>query len=63
LRRDTGIVNIVRPIINPTVDALAAIGAKAVIPAHCTGWCAAHALARAMRLSQGHIHPDFMCRR
>jgi 7,8-dihydropterin-6-yl-methyl-4-(beta-D-ribofuranosyl)aminobenzene 5'-phosphate synthase len=48
-----GIVSIVRPIVNPTVDALAAIGAKAVLPAHCTGCRAAHALARAMRLSRG----------
>ncbi|HEX9176173.1 MBL fold metallo-hydrolase [Mycobacterium sp.] len=36
------------PIIQPTVDALAAIGAEAIIPAHCTGWRAAHALAQAM---------------
>jgi 7,8-dihydropterin-6-yl-methyl-4-(beta-D-ribofuranosyl)aminobenzene 5'-phosphate synthase len=36
------------PIIKPTVDALVAIGAEAVIPAHCTGWRAAHALALAM---------------
>ena len=36
------------PIIKPTVDALAEIGAEAIIPAHCTGWRAAHALALAM---------------
>jgi 7,8-dihydropterin-6-yl-methyl-4-(beta-D-ribofuranosyl)aminobenzene 5'-phosphate synthase len=36
------------PIIKPTVDALVGIGAEAVIPAHCTGWRAAHALAQAM---------------
>ncbi len=36
------------PIIGPTVDALAEIGAEAIIPAHCTGWRAAHALAQAM---------------
>ncbi len=36
------------PIIKPTVDALVAIGAETVIPAHCTGWRAAHAIARAM---------------
>jgi 7,8-dihydropterin-6-yl-methyl-4-(beta-D-ribofuranosyl)aminobenzene 5'-phosphate synthase len=36
------------PIIKPTIDALAQIGAEAIIPAHCTGWRAAHALAEAM---------------
>jgi len=36
------------PIIKPTVDALVGIGAEAIIPAHCTGWRAAHALAQAM---------------
>jgi 7,8-dihydropterin-6-yl-methyl-4-(beta-D-ribofuranosyl)aminobenzene 5'-phosphate synthase len=36
------------PIIKPTVDALAEIGAKAIIPAHCTGWRAAQAFAEAM---------------
>jgi 7,8-dihydropterin-6-yl-methyl-4-(beta-D-ribofuranosyl)aminobenzene 5'-phosphate synthase len=36
------------PIIKPTVEALAEIGAEAIIPAHCTGWRAAHALAEAM---------------
>jgi 7,8-dihydropterin-6-yl-methyl-4-(beta-D-ribofuranosyl)aminobenzene 5'-phosphate synthase len=36
------------PIIKPTVDALAEIGAGAIIPSHCTGWRAAHALAQAM---------------
>ena len=36
------------PIIKPTVEALAEIGAEAILPAHCTGWRAAHALAQAM---------------
>ena len=36
------------PIIKPTVEALAEIGAEVIIPAHCTGWRAAHALAQAM---------------
>jgi 7,8-dihydropterin-6-yl-methyl-4-(beta-D-ribofuranosyl)aminobenzene 5'-phosphate synthase len=36
------------PIIKPTVEALAEIGAQAIIGAHCTGWRAAHALAQAM---------------
>jgi len=36
------------PIIKPTVAALAEIGAEAIIPAHCTGWRAAQALAEAM---------------
>jgi 7,8-dihydropterin-6-yl-methyl-4-(beta-D-ribofuranosyl)aminobenzene 5'-phosphate synthase len=36
------------PIIKPTVEALAQIGAEAIVPAHCTGWRAAHALAEAM---------------
>lgn len=33
------------PIIEPTVDALAAFEAEAVVPAHCTGWRAIHRLA------------------
>ncbi|MBX7433143.1 MBL fold metallo-hydrolase [Mycobacterium sp. Y57] len=36
------------PLIGPTVDALAELGAEAIIPAHCTGWRAAHAIAAAM---------------
>ncbi len=36
------------PLIEPTVNALADIGAEAIIPAHCTGWRAAHAIAQAM---------------
>ena len=36
------------PIIKPTVDALAEIGAEAIIPAHCTGWRAAQAIAETM---------------
>jgi 7,8-dihydropterin-6-yl-methyl-4-(beta-D-ribofuranosyl)aminobenzene 5'-phosphate synthase len=36
------------PIIKPTVEALVGIGAETIIPAHCTGWRAAHALAQAM---------------
>ena len=36
------------PIIKPTVEALAEIGAEVILPAHCTGWRAAHALAQAM---------------
>lgn len=33
------------PVIGPTVDALGAIGPEVVVPAHCTGWKATHALA------------------
>ena len=36
------------PIIAPTIDALAEIGAEAIIPAHCSGWRAAQALAARM---------------
>jgi 7,8-dihydropterin-6-yl-methyl-4-(beta-D-ribofuranosyl)aminobenzene 5'-phosphate synthase len=36
------------PIIQPTVDALTAIGVGRIVPAHCTGWKAVHQLARAM---------------
>jgi 7,8-dihydropterin-6-yl-methyl-4-(beta-D-ribofuranosyl)aminobenzene 5'-phosphate synthase len=36
------------PLIKPTVDALSEIRAASIIPAHCTGWRAAHALAQAM---------------
>ncbi len=33
------------PIIQTTVDALAELGPEAIVPAHCTGWRAGHALA------------------
>jgi 7,8-dihydropterin-6-yl-methyl-4-(beta-D-ribofuranosyl)aminobenzene 5'-phosphate synthase len=33
------------PIIDPTVDALAELAPEVIIPAHCTGWRAAYALA------------------
>jgi 7,8-dihydropterin-6-yl-methyl-4-(beta-D-ribofuranosyl)aminobenzene 5'-phosphate synthase len=33
------------PHIGPTVDGLAALAPKVVVPAHCTGWRAQHALA------------------
>ena len=36
------------PIIKPTVEALAELDPEVIIPAHCTGWRAAHALAEAM---------------
>jgi 7,8-dihydropterin-6-yl-methyl-4-(beta-D-ribofuranosyl)aminobenzene 5'-phosphate synthase len=36
------------PIIPRTVQELAAIGPAVVVPGHCTGWQAAHAIARAM---------------
>jgi hypothetical protein len=36
------------PAIQPTIDALAEIGAQTIIPAHCTGWRAAQALAARM---------------
>jgi 7,8-dihydropterin-6-yl-methyl-4-(beta-D-ribofuranosyl)aminobenzene 5'-phosphate synthase len=36
------------PAIQPTIDALAEIGAQMIIPAHCTGWRAAQALAARM---------------
>ena len=34
--------------IQPTVDALRAAGVARVLPAHCSGWRAVHAIARAM---------------
>jgi 7,8-dihydropterin-6-yl-methyl-4-(beta-D-ribofuranosyl)aminobenzene 5'-phosphate synthase len=34
--------------IDPTVDALRAAGVRRVLPAHCSGWKAVHAIARAM---------------
>jgi 7,8-dihydropterin-6-yl-methyl-4-(beta-D-ribofuranosyl)aminobenzene 5'-phosphate synthase len=36
------------PIIAPTVDALAALTPSMVVPGHCTGWRAQHALAAAL---------------
>jgi 7,8-dihydropterin-6-yl-methyl-4-(beta-D-ribofuranosyl)aminobenzene 5'-phosphate synthase len=39
---------IFEPIIEPTVDALAAAGIHRLLPAHCTGWKAVHQLARAL---------------
>ena len=33
------------PIVQPTVDALAELAPDVVVPAHCTGWNAAHAIA------------------
>ena len=36
------------PLIEPTVAALAEIAPEVIIPAHCTGWRAAHAIAAAM---------------
>ena len=36
------------PLIEPIVDALAKIGAEAIIPAQCAGWRAGHAFTQAM---------------
>ena len=36
------------PIISPTVDALTAMDPALVVPGHCTGWRAQHALAAAL---------------
>lgn len=36
------------PVIGPTVDALAAMAPSLVVPGHCTGWRAQHALAAAL---------------
>jgi len=36
------------PLIPPTVAALQAIGPKLIVPSHCTGWKAAHEIARRM---------------
>jgi 7,8-dihydropterin-6-yl-methyl-4-(beta-D-ribofuranosyl)aminobenzene 5'-phosphate synthase len=36
------------PLIPPTVAALETIGPKLVVPSHCTGWRAAHEIARVM---------------
>lgn len=34
--------------IEPTVDALRAVRVGQILPAHCSGWRAVHAIARAM---------------
>ena len=36
------------PIIAPTIGALTAMAPSLVVPGHCTGWRAQHALAAAM---------------
>ena len=36
------------PVIEPTVAALTAMAPKLVVPSHCTGWRATHAIARAL---------------
>lgn len=36
------------PLIAPTVEALAALGPELIVPSHCTGWRAAHEIARAL---------------
>jgi 7,8-dihydropterin-6-yl-methyl-4-(beta-D-ribofuranosyl)aminobenzene 5'-phosphate synthase len=36
------------PIIGPTVDALTELAPALIVPGHCTGWRAQHALARAL---------------
>jgi 7,8-dihydropterin-6-yl-methyl-4-(beta-D-ribofuranosyl)aminobenzene 5'-phosphate synthase len=36
------------PLIAPTVEALKTIGPKLIVPSHCTGWKAAHEIARAL---------------
>jgi 7,8-dihydropterin-6-yl-methyl-4-(beta-D-ribofuranosyl)aminobenzene 5'-phosphate synthase len=33
------------PVIGPTVDALAELAPEVIVPAHCTGWDAGHAIA------------------
>jgi 7,8-dihydropterin-6-yl-methyl-4-(beta-D-ribofuranosyl)aminobenzene 5'-phosphate synthase len=33
------------PVIGPTVDALAELAPQVIVPAHCTGWDASHAIA------------------
>jgi 7,8-dihydropterin-6-yl-methyl-4-(beta-D-ribofuranosyl)aminobenzene 5'-phosphate synthase len=39
---------IFEPLIPETVNDIAAIGIERLVPAHCTGWRAMHALAAAM---------------
>jgi 7,8-dihydropterin-6-yl-methyl-4-(beta-D-ribofuranosyl)aminobenzene 5'-phosphate synthase len=36
------------PLIAPTVQALKAIGPRLIVPSHCTGWRAAHEIARVL---------------
>jgi 7,8-dihydropterin-6-yl-methyl-4-(beta-D-ribofuranosyl)aminobenzene 5'-phosphate synthase len=36
------------PIIPRTIQEMAKIGPKVVVPGHCTGWKATHELARAL---------------
>jgi 7,8-dihydropterin-6-yl-methyl-4-(beta-D-ribofuranosyl)aminobenzene 5'-phosphate synthase len=36
------------PVIGPTVEALTALAPSLVVPGHCTGWRAQHALAAAL---------------
>jgi 7,8-dihydropterin-6-yl-methyl-4-(beta-D-ribofuranosyl)aminobenzene 5'-phosphate synthase len=36
------------PLVGPTVAALAALGPRLVVPAHCTGWKATHEIARTL---------------
>jgi 7,8-dihydropterin-6-yl-methyl-4-(beta-D-ribofuranosyl)aminobenzene 5'-phosphate synthase len=36
------------PLIAPTVQALEAIGPRLIVPSHCTGWRAAHEIARVL---------------
>jgi 7,8-dihydropterin-6-yl-methyl-4-(beta-D-ribofuranosyl)aminobenzene 5'-phosphate synthase len=44
------------PIIDPTVDALSAVGPDVIFPGHCTGWRAQMALSRA--LPDAYVHPS-----
>jgi 7,8-dihydropterin-6-yl-methyl-4-(beta-D-ribofuranosyl)aminobenzene 5'-phosphate synthase len=44
------------PVIGPTVDAMAAIGPAVVVPGHCSGWRAIHALAA--RLPNSYIQSN-----
>ena len=41
------------PLVEPTVDALAELAPQVIVPAHCTGWEASHAIAT--RLPDAHI--------
>jgi 7,8-dihydropterin-6-yl-methyl-4-(beta-D-ribofuranosyl)aminobenzene 5'-phosphate synthase len=46
--RSSGRTSVFEPIIGPTVDALTAMGVGRIVPAHCSGWKAVHAIARTM---------------
>ena len=46
---------IMAPVITPTLDALADIAPAIIVPGHCTGWQATHAVAR--RFPQAYIQP------